>query len=506
MKSTNKLESVIKRGHVATTHLQDASTSEMQAAVRAKAKDDGWTLEDAQALLAAARDGQVGPIMQLLAGTDEQSSALVNTRGGKSRTALMLASNGGHAEIARVLMRCGADPDAVVGPGLTALMLAAKKGHAMVLAALLSHGADPNLQETSNMSTALMLAAESGSTHAVTTLLAAPEASGRLDVNLRNNNGKTALVLACEGGHAEVAGLLLACNGVEVDAWQPAVRKVLSARQKGSEKRAPVMDPFTAMQETLKVMRNGGYYMHPTNSTAADAKVWVPVRQISGARMISSGGTSASKAVCAEGREHGGGLMCTVAATSSFSAADEAVARGAKVMVLDFATDVQPGGGARHGKQQGTQEEMLCRQSTLLSGLETLRYPMPSGGCAVVDGVCVFRNDDYSLRQEPFYVSVVAAAMPNLQGTDEAKKRAVVGQKLGAVLGAWDSSECDTLVLGAWGCGAFGNDAEEMAAMFRDVLQAPRPVRDGRRVVFAVPGGGGAAGKARFEGFQKVFG
>ena len=47
---------------------------------------------------------------------------------------------------------------------------------------------------------------------------------------------------------------------------------------------------------------------------------------------------------------------------------------------------------------------------------------------------------------------------------------------------------------------------EEMAAMFRDVLQAPRPVRDGRRVVFAVPGGGGAAGKARFEGFQKVFG
>ena len=35
--------------------------SEMQAAFRAKAEGDGWKSEDAKALLAAARDGQVGP-------------------------------------------------------------------------------------------------------------------------------------------------------------------------------------------------------------------------------------------------------------------------------------------------------------------------------------------------------------------------------------------------------------------------------------------------------------
>ena len=56
-------------------------------------------------------------------------------------------------------------------------------------------------------------------------------------------------------------------------------------------------------------------------------------------------------------------------------------------MVLDFATEVCPGGGALHGKQQGTQEETLGRQSSLLSGLEQLLYMIAHNGCAVVEGV-----------------------------------------------------------------------------------------------------------------------
>lgn len=45
--------------------------------------------------------------------------------------------------------------------------------------------------------------------------------------------------------------------------------------------------------------------------------------------------------------------------------------------LLDFATDVCPGGGARHGKQQGTQEGTRCRQPSLLGGLEQLTYLIP---------------------------------------------------------------------------------------------------------------------------------
>ena len=31
----------------------------------------------------------------------------------------------------------------------------------------------------------------------------------------------------------------------------------------------------------------------------------------------------------------------------------------------------------------------------------------------------------------------------------------------------------DALVLGAWGCGVFGNDTEEVAGLFKDALDGP---------------------------------
>merc|ERR1719346_355651 len=47
----------------------------------------------------------------------------------------------------------------------------------------------------------------------------------------------------------------------------------------------------------------------------------------------------------------------------------------------------------------------------------------------------------------------------------------------------------DTIVLGAWGCGAFGNDPQIMASLFAQVLQE-EPLRQlYREVHFAIPPG-----------------
>eukprot|EP00966_Prymnesium_polylepis_P183503 4252632-Prymnesium_polylepis.1 len=56
----------------------------------------------------------------------------------------------------------------------------------------------------------------------------------------------------------------------------------------------------------------------------------------------------------------------------SFEAARRLIERGStRVAVLDFASDSEPGGGWRGG-QQGTQEESLCRSSSLGRALERL--------------------------------------------------------------------------------------------------------------------------------------
>jgi ankyrin repeat protein len=63
---------------------------------------------------------------------------------GTGETLLHVASKGGLADIAALLLWRGADAKALAGGGLTALHLAAQGGHTGVAALLLGHGAEIN--------------------------------------------------------------------------------------------------------------------------------------------------------------------------------------------------------------------------------------------------------------------------------------------------------------------------------------------------------------------------
>ena len=81
------------------------------------------------------------------------------------------------------------------------------------------------------------------------------------------------------------------------------------------------------------------------------------------------------------------------------------------VCVLDFASDTTAGGGWR-GNQVGTQEESLCRRSSLLPCLEAVVYPIPTFGAVYVPDVLVFRGserDGYPLLAQPFQVAPTRA-------------------------------------------------------------------------------------------------
>ena len=468
-------------------------------------------------LLAAVCAGDAATVGRLLTEAGDASKALADTADEKGRTALMLASSRGDACTVRVLLEAAADIDQSVSGGITALMVACKKSHAEVAQMLLMGGANGNCQDSKGF-TALMYAAQ-GSVDVAEVLLQHSHVNkdnvSCIDVNLRNYEGETAFILACSvltenDSNAQIAQKLLAHPDTEVDEWNAAVVKFMMKQYPDKREARPARqsaDPLKVMQETLHIMKNG-WYAHPTT------KERVALKPVSRARMIVPGRGGQSSQVGRGSIAEMQDRRCVrVVSQSSFSAASDAVSAGEQVMVLDFATDVCPGGGARHGKQQGTQEETLCRQSSLLSGLEQLSYPIAHDGCAVVEGVGVFRHDDYSLRDKPFYVTIVAASMPNLQGVGSSQKSEIVGRKLGGVLQVWLASNCNTLVLGAWGCGAFGNDAEEMAEIFRGVISAhlsgqggSAGAADSRRIVFAIPGGGGESGRQRLRAFEGVFG
>src|SRR5206468_1738318 len=120
------------------------------------------------------------------------------------------------------LLAAGADAKAVNQEGATPLYLACVTGNVEIITKLLKHGADVNTQSTvvqakrrrgvvykqgddqhSGGVTALILAARQGNVDAVRVL-----AENGADVNKPSGDGSTAMVVAIQNGHYDVARLL----------------------------------------------------------------------------------------------------------------------------------------------------------------------------------------------------------------------------------------------------------------------------------------------------------
>jgi len=151
------------------------------------------------ALMAAAKAGAVELASGLI-----QRGADVNATNDNGGTALMFAAIPGHVETMTLLVDHGADVNAFAHFHWTALMVAASKGHGEGVRLLLRSGADPNVQDTYGW-TPLMRAVYGNKHDAVAALLE----DERLDLEVRDERGATALHVAVERGRpAPVARLL----------------------------------------------------------------------------------------------------------------------------------------------------------------------------------------------------------------------------------------------------------------------------------------------------------
>ena len=150
---------------------------------------------------------------------------------------------------------------------------------------------------------------------------------------------------------------------------------------------------------------------------------------------------------------------------------------GRRPLALNFANGIQPGGGFLIGAR--AQEEVLCRSSALHATLENdpmyeshRQQPVPefSSWAILSRRVPVFRTDaGVSIPWWP--LDILTCAAPYAPRVGEQRSAQLLQLRIERVLEIAAAFGYRSLVLGAWGCGAFGNDPFRTAHDFREALQ-----------------------------------
>lgn len=180
--------------------------------------------------------------------------------------------------------------------------------------------------------------------------------------------------------------------------------------------------------------------------------------------------------------------------------ADSEFGKTDRVLVMNFANARHPGGGFLSGAS--AQEESLCRCSTLFASINSKEAramydynnrendEFDSDHMLISPFVDVFRKADGELLEESFSTAVLTIPAPNLNGrarnVGRSKIEYMMNYKIQNLLMIAAKYEYDTLILGAWGCGAFGHDAKDVSGYFADVLVNQEYYKFFRKIIFAV--------------------
>ena len=175
---------------------------------------------------------------------------------------------------------------------------------------------------------------------------------------------------------------------------------------------------------------------------------------------------------------------------------------GCKVAVHNFASATNPGGGVVNGSS--AQEECLCRCSGLYFSLNTpamwdgfylphrnAHDPLHNDDIIYTPGVTVFKTDTANptlMSEDSWYeVDIITCAAPNLRekpgnsyNLGDGSAKAIISDeallelhknRLSRILDAAIMNGRDTVILGAFGCGAFENNPEVVALAAKNVIR-----------------------------------
>ena len=182
--------------------------------------------------------------------------------------------------------------------------------------------------------------------------------------------------------------------------------------------------------------------------------------------------------------------------------------RDGRTAILNFASYKHPGGKFLDGSM--AQEESLCHASFLYNVLREFKdtyyaWNNKNLNHSLYLNRALFSPDICFEGTQVLKSSVITCAAPNKKAAmhswvSEQGNTLALKERIKLIFSVAKVEKINTLILGAFGCGVFGQDPREVAKIFKDYLVA----HDGifASVVFAIP----ESNNGNYEIFKSVIG
>lgn len=200
--------------------------------------------------------------------------------------------------------------------------------------------------------------------------------------------------------------------------------------------------------------------------------------------------------------------MDTVSAIFEYGTDDD------KTIALNFASFKNPGGGFLAGSS--AQEESLCMESTLYEVLSDGRFAEFYAYNNAHKNKALYQNRGllspgivFAREGKEVTASVLTVASPNrkayidhIEGATEEENLRVLEDRIQFVADIIHAQDSEVAILGAFGCGVFGQDPKVVARLFSEKMKGSSV----KRIVYAVIDKGGHSKEGAFALFKQVIG
>lgn len=248
----------------------------------------------------------------------------------------------------------------------------------------------------------------------------------------------------------------------------------------GKEVKSPKSDNINIAQATLEICKEGKYTNH--NHEVID--IDVQLKNTIDNTVLYDNSKVFSKPLTAMSILS----MPSISVTKekAGTAARRMLAEGkTNIVALNFASGTCPGGGFLGGAS--AQEEDLCRASGLYPSIKSKPkfYNDNIGNdnshyndsMIYSPNVVFFKDDDtFQPLDKPFSLSIITSPAPNLRSpsTDQhltdPKLPEIFRKRAIRIFEVARAHGHKNLILGAWGCGAFGNDPKMVSDAFKEAM------------------------------------
>jgi uncharacterized protein (TIGR02452 family) len=201
--------------------------------------------------------------------------------------------------------------------------------------------------------------------------------------------------------------------------------------------------------------------------------------------------------------DYASGAEINVVNADTLTTAVDLVENGWDPLVLNLACYSIPGGGVKGGSPQ--QEECIFRMTDYDKCTNRKLYPIAANEFITTDRVTVVKDENYVVLRDyvPLdFIAMSAVHKPGMYDGDylDPSEKAAMVDKIDAIFRYAAYQEKNSLVLGALGCGAYGNPPLHVCKMYADAVTKYRKFFG--NITFAVLAVG-KGGEANFKLFDK---